>query len=131
MNRTEDPEIVAQYSREITLGLQGELAEGPIASGKIAATAKHFLADGGTEGGKDQGDARLSEEDLVRIHAAGYKPAIDAGLLTVMMSFSSWHGEKHTGNRSLITDDTAGRLSLVLREVRLSDNEGDAICPTR
>ncbi len=107
---SEDPEIVAQYSREITLGLQGEPGEGPIAPGKIAATAKHFLADGGTEGGKDQGDARISEEELVRIHAAGYKPAIDAGVLTVMMSFSSWNGEKHTGNRSLITDVLKGRM---------------------
>jgi len=107
---SEDPEIVAQYAREITLGLQGELGEGPILPGKIAGTAKHFLADGGTEGGKDQGDARISEDELIRIHAAGYKPAIDAGILTVMTSFSSWNGEKHAGNRSLITDVLKGRM---------------------
>jgi beta-glucosidase len=107
---SEDPEIVAQYAKEITLGLQGVLTDGPIAPGHIAGTAKHFLADGGTEGGKDQGDARISEDELVRIHAAGYKPAIDAGILTVMISFSSWNGEKHTGNRSLITDVLKGRM---------------------
>jgi beta-glucosidase len=101
---SEDPDIVASYSREITLGLQGALVDGkPIAPGKIAASAKHFVADGGTEGGKDQGDAKVSEEELIRIHNAGYKPAIDAGILTVMASFSSWNGEKHTGNKSLLT----------------------------
>ncbi|WP_370651488.1 exo 1,3/1,4-beta-D-glucan glucohydrolase [Luteitalea sp. TBR-22] len=107
---SEDPEIVAAYARAITLGLQGELGVDPIAPGHIAGTAKHFLADGGTDGGKDQGDARISEEELVRVHAAGYKPAIDAGILTVMMSFSSWNGVKHTGNRSLITDVLKGRM---------------------
>lgn len=108
---SEDPEIVASYSKEITLGLQGALDDGkPIAPGKIAASAKHFLADGGTEGGKDQGDARISEADLIRIHNAGYKPAIDAGILTVMASFSSWNGEKHTGNKSLLTDVLKERM---------------------
>jgi len=108
---SEDPEIVASYAKEITLGLQGALVDGqPIAPGKIAASAKHFLADGGTEGGKDQGDARISEVDLIRIHSAGYQPAIDAGILTVMASFSSWNGEKHTGNKSLLTDVLKNRM---------------------
>jgi beta-glucosidase len=108
---SEDPEIVASYSKEITLGLQGALVDGkPIAPGKIAASAKHFLADGGTEGGKDQGDAKIDEQELIRIHAAGYKPAIDAGILTIMASFSSWNGEKHTGNKSLLTDVLKERM---------------------
>ncbi|HEY5809659.1 MAG TPA: glycoside hydrolase family 3 N-terminal domain-containing protein, partial [Povalibacter sp.] len=108
---SEDPEIVASYSKEITLGLQGALVDGkPIAPGKIAASAKHFLADGGTEGGKDQGDAKISEADLISIHNAGYKPAIDAGILTIMASFSSWNGEKHTGNKSLLTDVLKGQM---------------------
>lgn len=108
---SEDPEIVASYAKEITLGLQGALVDGqPIAPGKIAASAKHFLADGGTAGGKDQGDAQISEAELIRIHNAGYPPAIDAGILTIMASFSSWNGEKHTGNRSLLTDVLKGRM---------------------
>ncbi|MFL6618171.1 MAG: glycoside hydrolase family 3 protein [Povalibacter sp.] len=108
---SEDPEIVASYSKEITLGLQGALVDGkPIAPGKIAASAKHFLADGGTEAGKDQGDAKVSEDELIRIHSAGYKPAIDAGILTIMASFSSWNGEKHTGNKSLLTDVLKDRM---------------------
>jgi beta-glucosidase len=106
-----DPALVADYTREMVIGLQGELAAGrPLANDKVAATAKHFLADGGTERGQDQGDARISEEELVRIHAAGYPVAIDAGALTVMASFSSWNGSKLHGNESLLTDVLKERM---------------------
>ncbi|CAN5342067.1 exo 1,3/1,4-beta-D-glucan glucohydrolase [soil metagenome] len=107
----EDPEVVKSYSGPMTLGLQGPLKAGaPLAAGHIAGSAKHFLADGGTEGGKDQGDARISEQALVAIHAQGYPPSIDAGILTVMVSFSSWNGQKMTGNKSLITDVLKGQM---------------------
>jgi beta-glucosidase len=76
----------------------------------VAATAKHFLADGGTVDGRDQGDARISETELVAVHAQGYPVSIDAGALTVMASFSSWNGIKHHGNRSLLTDVLKGRM---------------------
>lgn len=106
-----DPAIVAAYSAEMVRNIQGELVSGQIiATDKVAATAKHFLADGGTEKGQDQGDARISEAELVRIHNAGYPPAIDAGVLTVMASFSSWNGAKHHGNKSLLTDALKGRM---------------------
>jgi hypothetical protein len=59
-----DPELVSSYAGPMTLGVQGELVAGkPIVAGHIAATAKHFLADGGTKDGKDQGDAQISEAD--------------------------------------------------------------------
>ncbi len=106
-----DPALVATYARAMTLGLQGRLISGnPIAANHVAATAKHFLADGGTFGGKDQGDARLSESLLIAHHAQGYPAAIDAGALTVMISFSSWNGVKNHANRSLITDVLKGRM---------------------
>lgn len=107
----EDPEVVKAYAGPMTLGLQGALQVGkPLAPGRIAGSAKHFLGDGGTEGGKDQGDAKLPETELIRLHNAGYPPAIDAGILSVMVSFSSWNGVKHTGNKSLLTDVLKGRM---------------------
>ncbi|RIV76697.1 glycoside hydrolase family 3 N-terminal domain-containing protein [Pelagerythrobacter aerophilus] len=106
-----DPKLVAAYAEAMVQGLQGELKAGvPLAEGKVAATAKHYLADGGTDNGVDQGDATISEEDLVRIHAAGYPVAIEAGALTVMASFSSWNGVKHHGNHSLLTDVLKDRM---------------------
>ena len=107
---SEDPAVVASYAGAMTLGLQGELSEGRLESGHIAGSAKHFLADGGTIGGKDQGDAIIDEQALISIHAAGYPPAIDAGVLTVMASFSSWNGVKHTGNAALLTEVLRGPL---------------------
>ncbi|PKB14501.1 beta-glucosidase [Novosphingobium kunmingense] len=99
-----DPVQIAAYGRAMTLGLQGPLRSGqPLAADKVAATAKHFLADGGTQDGRDQGDARIAEAELIARHAPGYVTSIDAGALTVMASFSSWNGVKHHGNASLLT----------------------------
>lgn len=106
-----DPALIAAYGRAMTLGLQGPLATGrPLGPRQVAATAKHFIADGGTVDGRDQGDARISEAELIARHAAGYPPAIDAGALTVMASFSGWNGVKHHGNASLLTDVLKGRM---------------------
>lgn len=107
----EDPGLVRSYAREAVLGLQGEPGMGRvIQQGHVAATAKHFLGDGGTFEGMDQGDTRVSEEDLIRIHAQGYVSAVDAGVMTVMVSYSSWNGQKMHANRSLITDVLKGRM---------------------
>ena len=72
--------------------------------GKVISSAKHFLADGATQNGVDQGDALISEEALSKIHAAGYYSAIPAGVQTVMASFSSWQGRKLHGDKELLTD---------------------------
>lgn len=106
-----DPALVTRYARAMTLGLQGSMVAGhPLAANRVAATAKHFLADGGTAEGKDQGDAKISEAELIARHAQGYPAAIDAGALTVMVSFSSWNGVKNHGNGSLITDVLKGKM---------------------
>ena len=107
----EEPEVVASYAGPMTLGLQGRLVPGqPLAPGHVMGTIKHFLGDGGTAGGVDQGDARIDEQTLVRVHAQGYPPAIDAGVLAVMASFSGWNGVKDTANESLLTDVLKGRM---------------------
>ncbi len=100
-----DPGLVADYAKAMVLGLQGTLTQGKtVDASHVAATAKHFLADGGTFEGKDQGDAKVDEKELIAKHAMGYPAAIDAGALTVMASFSSWQGIKHHGNKGLLTD---------------------------
>lgn len=113
-----DPALTASYARAMTAGLQGQLVAGkPLAAERVAATAKHFLADGGTMDGRDQGDAQIGEAELIAKHAQGYPAAIDAGALTVMASFSSWNGVKHHGNASLLTGvlkDRMGFAGLVI-----------------
>ncbi len=108
---SEDPEIVAGYARALVSGLQGAPAEWPaLQGGHVAGSAKHFLGDGGAADGRDQGDNRSSEADLARLNAPGYASAIDAGVMTVMASFSSWQGEKLHGHRGLLTDVLKGRM---------------------
>lgn len=107
----EDPEVQRAYAGPMTLGLQGELRPGqPLMPGHIAGAAKHFLADGGTAAGVDQGDYQGSEQDLIDIHLGGYSAAIDAGVLSVMASFSSWNGLKLSGNQTILTDVLRGPL---------------------
>lgn len=100
----EAPEIAASYAAPLIEGLQGKLGDKDWLRGPhIIATAKHFLGDGGTYGGKDQGDTRISEAGLRDIFSAPYLPALDAGVQSVMVSFSSWNGAKMHGNQSLLT----------------------------
>ncbi len=107
----ENPEVAKSYAGPMTLGLQGALsADHPLTAGHIAGSAKHFLADGGTTGGKDQGDFAGSEQELIRTHLSGYPQAIDAGVLSIMASFSSWNGVKHSGNETILTDVLRGPL---------------------
>ena len=108
---SEDPAIVANYGKAMVEGLQGRAGTEEFLDGNhVIATAKHFLADGGTLDGDDQGDARLSEEELVAIHNAGYAPALQAGAQTVMASFSSWNGEKLHAHKYLLTDVLKDRM---------------------
>ncbi|MFN7128685.1 MAG: glycoside hydrolase family 3 protein [Brevundimonas sp.] len=107
----ENPEIAQSYAGPMTLGLQGSLSvDHPLTPGHIAGSAKHFLADGGTTGGHDQGDFAGSEQEMIRTHLSGYPQAIDAGVLSIMASFSSWNGVKHSGNETILTDVLRGPL---------------------
>ncbi|MCP4895803.1 MAG: glycoside hydrolase family 3 protein [bacterium] len=108
---SEDPDIVRAYAGEMVRGLQGDLGtEDFLDQHHVIATAKHFLGDGGTEGGKDQGDNLGSETELRDIHGAGYQTALEAGVQTVMASFSRWQGRKMHGNQDLLTDVLKGQM---------------------
>jgi len=108
---SEDPRIVAAYAQAIIEGLQGVPGTPEhLGEDKILATAKHYLGDGGTDAGRDQGDNIDSEEDLVHIHNAGYPSAIKAGVRSVMASFSSWQGQKVHGHRYLLTTALKGYM---------------------
>ncbi len=110
---SEDPDIVRDYAGAIVEGIQGRPGDPDfLRNGHIIATAKHFLGDGGTDKGHDQGDNLASEEELRDIFSPGYQSAIAAGVQTVMASYSSWHGQKMHGNKALLSDVLVGRLGL-------------------
>jgi beta-glucosidase len=79
-------------------------------SRKVAACAKHYVGDGGTQGGKDEGNTEVSYEELVNIHMKAYPDAIARGVSTIMASYSSWNGVKMHANKFLLTDVLKGQL---------------------
>ncbi len=103
---SEDPALVREYAAAYTRGLQGSFA----GDANAIATVKHFIGDGGTEHGKDQGVTKATLGELINVHGAGYFGAIGAGAQTVMASYNSWvdsgdgqdHGKMH-GIESLLT----------------------------
>jgi beta-glucosidase len=108
---SESPDVVRTYAAEMIRGIQDEPGTPDFLRGPhLLATAKHYLGDGGTDQGIDQGDTVATEEALRDIHSAGYQSAIAAGVQTIMVSFSSWNGEKMSANRALLQDVLRGRF---------------------
>lgn len=96
---SEDPETVQRYGGPFIRGLQGDLGDA-----SVVACAKHWVGDGGTTDGIDQGDTAVSLAELQRTHIAPYYSALEAGVLTVMASYSSWNGNKCHGHSYLLSD---------------------------
>ena len=100
---SENPDLVTQLGKNFILGLQGE-GEDFLAKDFVLATAKHFLGDGGTKDGIDQGDTIVDEVTLKNVHGMPYYAAIDSCAITIMASFNSWNGLKAHGNEYLLTN---------------------------
>ena len=108
---SEDPALVASYAPYILQGIQGKVgAEDFLRGEHMLATVKHFLGDGGTVAGKDQGDNISSEAQLRDIHALPYYAAIKAGARVVMASYNSWHGSKMHGFAPMLSDVLVKRI---------------------
>jgi beta-glucosidase len=109
----ETAELARTLGEAAVRGLQGDDLSNPLS---VVACAKHYAGDGGTsfgtgkpkDGGSrfplDQGDTRLSEEELRQIHMQGYVTAIKAGVATIMPSYNSWNGVKCSGSKRLLTE---------------------------
>lgn len=128
---SEDPAIAAVLGEAAVKGLQGKDLSDPLT---VAACAKHYIADGGTtaqiikeekktggevsdnyggEGDKgtlgyrvklDQGNTEIDEAGLRAIHLPPYIDAVNAGVATIMPSYSSWNGLKCSASKYLLTD---------------------------
>ncbi len=107
---SEDPVLVKRYAEQMVKGLQGQYGDDFLSENHVISTAKHFLGDGGTTKGIDQGDTDVSEQELYDIHAQGYVSALEAGVQSVMASFNSWYGKKLHGHKYLLTDILKDRM---------------------
>ncbi|WP_189236049.1 glycoside hydrolase family 3 protein [Planomonospora parontospora] len=113
---SEDPRIVRAYGYEAVKGLQGSHPL-RIGSSGVIATAKHFIGDGGTVKGVDQGVNPSSEAEMINMHGQGYYGALAAGSQTVMVSFNSWTNEelgvnegKLHGSKRALSDILKGKM---------------------
>jgi beta-glucosidase len=113
----ESPALATLLGAAAVSGLQGSDLADPL---RVLGCAKHFVGDGGTEAEQretssdqfgagvrlrlDQGDTRIDEPTLRRVHLAPYPAAIAAGVGTIMPSYSSWNGEKCSASHYLLTE---------------------------
>ena len=103
---SEDPKLVRELAGPAVRGFQGKGLDDPLG---VLACAKHYVGDGGTSYGSaptglDQGDVKLDEATLRKIHLQGYYTAIEAGVGTIMPSYSSWNGVKCSASKRLLTE---------------------------
>lgn len=124
---SENTDVVTQLGVAYIRGLQKPVLDGQW----VLPSVKHFVGDGGTSWGTtgrrnwamsanwqastdayqiDQGDAQIDEDILREIHLAPYQAAIEAGALNIMVSFSSWNGQKMHQHHYLLTDVLKGEM---------------------
>lgn len=123
---SEDPKLVSELGVAYLRGLQQVDGRPRFADHHtVLASVKHFVADGGTTWGTtahyewlppglwqgsngrwsiDQGVADVDETELQKVHIAPYLEAMAAGAKNIMVSYSSWGGEKMHAQRYLLTD---------------------------
>lgn len=97
----EDPAATSELSDAFITGLQ---------STGVLATAKHYLGDGATTGGVDRGDVDASDEEVRELLLEPYRRAVDSGVASVMVSFSSIRGKPMTASEQWVTDVLKGEL---------------------
>lgn len=100
----EDPYLTTAFAVAKVEGYQGEKGSGLDAKDRIAACAKHFVAYGGAEGGRDYNTVDVSESRLRNHYLPPFKAALDAGVATVMASFNTISGVPAHGNSHTLTD---------------------------
>ena len=97
----EDPYLTGVMAAAAVEGFQGEDLSRP---GTIAACAKHFAGYGASEAGRDYNTTNIPERELRNVYLPPFKAAVDAGVATLMTSFSDLNGVPASGNRFLMTE---------------------------
>lgn len=82
----------------------------PFSRTKVAASAKHYIGDGGTTKGINENNTVISSNELFSIHMPAYIDSIRKGVATIMVSYSSWNGKKMHANRDLVTGILKNKL---------------------
>lgn len=105
----ETPELAGDLGRAAVIGLQN----GKLGSEKsVLACSKHYAGDGATDGGKNSGDVTtLNDAEFRKLAIEPYRASIEAGVGSIMVSYSSYQGTKMTGATKWLTDVLKGELN--------------------
>ena len=101
----EDPYLVARMGVSYIKGLQGDVVTG------VAATAKHFIGYGMSEGGLNWAPARLMPRELLEVFAAPFAAAIaEANVMSVMNAYQELDGVPCGSSAEVMVDLLRERL---------------------
>lgn len=92
----EDPFLGSAMARARVMGFQGADYSAP---DKVVACAKHWVAYGAAEAGRDYNTTDLSERTLREVYFPPFKAALDAGAGTLMSAFNDLNGVPTSANR--------------------------------
>jgi beta-glucosidase len=95
----EDPFLAGRLGAAMVEGFQGDDLAAP---GSIAACAKHFAGYGASESGRDYATTNIPANELRNVYLPPFKAALEAGVASVMTSFSDLDGVPATANRFLL-----------------------------
>ena len=95
----EDTVLASTLGAAMVEGFQGEDL---VATGKIAACAKHFVGYGAAESGRDYATTNIPENELRNVYLQPFHAAVNAGVTAIMTSFSDINGIPGTANEFLL-----------------------------
>lgn len=96
----EDPYLGSVFARARVRGFQGANYGAP---DRIVACAKHWVAYGAAEAGRDYNTVDMSETTLREVYFPPFKAAVDAGVGTFMSAFNDLNGVPTSANPFTLT----------------------------
>lgn len=96
----EDPFLCSAMSAAAVRGFQGDRLRDPFS---LVACAKHFVAYGGAEGGRDYNTVDISERTLREVYLPSFRSAVEAGAGTLMSAFNEIGGVSSSANPYTLT----------------------------
>lgn len=95
----EDPYLISEYAVASVEGLQGESLD---SQSSVAATLKHFVGYGSSEGGRNAGPVHMGTRELMEVDMLPFKKAVEAGAASIMPAYNEIDGVPCTVNTELL-----------------------------
>lgn len=101
----EDAYLISEMAVASVEGLQGENLDG---EDSVAATLKHFVGYGSSEGGRNAGPVHMGRRELLEVDLLPFRKAVEAGAASIMPAYNEIDGVPCTTNEELLDDILRG-----------------------